>query len=91
MATTKKTASVRITTSAGGGVNYVPPDKVGSGEDPLILAHGETHEVDQDFARMLIHQKRAVLADPTQVLDTPALTSDMLAPDPVVAPRRTRA
>ena len=92
MMATKKTAKIRITMTPQGGVNYAPTP----GEPPVILGHGETHEVDQDFARLLIHQKRAVLADPTATLDTPALTTDMLAQDPaaVTQPspaRRARA
>lgn len=83
-----KTVKVRIKTAhPQGGVNYVPPGSA-PGTEPTTLWHGEVHEVDQAFARVLEHQDRAVILDrdalePEGPLTTESLSND---PEPITAP-----
>jgi hypothetical protein len=70
-----KRARIRITMPVpSAGVFYVEPgDAPSEGRD---LLHGEEHEVDVTFARRLIAQKRAVLADGHTLAPVGPLTSE---------------
>lgn len=75
----QKTVAVTINTgNKDSGVYYAPK----AGEPGKDLMHGETHDVDVQFAAGLIHSKRAVLADPDATLDTGPLTTESINGDP---------
>ncbi len=87
----KKKVQVTITMADPKGGVFYKPTRESAGKD---LMHGETHEVDEDFAQTLVHQKRAVLADPDEVLTSGPLTTDSLTRDPGVEsrdPKKTRS